>query len=118
MQRKAEPGESTEETRLYSPFTTSAASLSEWGIAVDSYFSSLKMIALLFLVAGVMNWYNLRFFASSDYSPEREDSLDNVLKGSAVCVSDALMRGPILLNSFLLTDVPPGFHVSRQHQNG
>ena len=90
VQRKAERGEFKEETRLYNPFTTAAASLAEWGIAIDSYFTSLKSVAFMFLIAGLMNWFNMRYFASSDYTDDKQDGVRAVLQGSAVCVSETV----------------------------
>ncbi|KAL7559514.1 hypothetical protein ACA910_010325 [Epithemia clementina (nom. ined.)] len=87
VQRKAERGEFQEETRLYNPFFTKAVSLGEWGIAIDSYFTSLKYVAFMLLVAGIMNWYNMRYFASSEYSDDKQGSLPAVLQGSAICTS-------------------------------
>ena len=87
VQRRAEPGESEEETRLYSPWFTKANSFNEWGMGIDSYFSSLKMVSVMMFVAGILNIYVLQFYASNDYDPDKDDSLSALLKGSAICTS-------------------------------
>lgn len=86
--RRAEPGESTEETELYNPFMTSTASFIEWGIGVDLYFSSLRALGVLLLLAGIMNLPAMRYYASSDYSINKQDSLNSTtLIGSAICTT-------------------------------
>jgi len=84
--RRAEPGEA-EETDLYHPLRTPSSSFIEWGIGVDLYFSSLRMMAVVMLVAGLMNLPNIIFYASNDYSPQQKDGLSFSLKTSAVCTS-------------------------------
>eukprot|EP00527_Entomoneis_sp_CCMP2396_P005983 CAMPEP_0198140732 /NCGR_PEP_ID=MMETSP1443-20131203/3854_1 /TAXON_ID=186043 /ORGANISM="Entomoneis sp., Strain CCMP2396" /LENGTH=982 /DNA_ID=CAMNT_0043803251 /DNA_START=336 /DNA_END=3284 /DNA_ORIENTATION=- len=85
VQRKAERGETEEGTRLFSPWTTKSSSFIEWGIGIDSYFSSLKMASFMLFVAGLLNWYVMRYYASSDYSEDKDGGLSVFLKGSAIC---------------------------------
>lgn len=87
--RRAEPGD-TGETELYSPFTTSAASFIEWGIGVDLYFSSLRALGYLLFLAGILNIPAIRYYASSDYSPNlQKDFMESTfLWGSAICTTD------------------------------
>lgn len=87
-QSRAEPGESAQETELYNPFTTPASAFIEWGIGVDLYFSSLRALAFILLVAGIINIPSILYYASSDYSANLQDSLDSItLKGSAICTT-------------------------------
>lgn len=85
---RAEPGESSEKTDLYNPFTTPASAFIEWGIGVDLYFSSLSALSLLLFVAGLINIPSIMYYASEDYSPNGQSSLDSqTLKGSAICTT-------------------------------
>ena len=85
---RAEPGESGEDTELYSPFTTPTSSFIEWGIGVDLYFSSVRSLAFLLLLAGIINIPAIMFYASTDYDPNGQESLSGTtLLGSAVCTT-------------------------------
>jgi hypothetical protein len=85
--RRAEPGESTEKTELYNPFTLPSSSLIEWGIGVDLYFSSLRLMAMTLLVAGLLHLPNTLFYAGKDYSPNGKTGLAASLQGSAICTT-------------------------------
>jgi hypothetical protein len=85
VMRRAEPGESTEPTELYPP-TTPSSSLIEWGIGVDLYFSTVRFMSWILLVAGFLHLPVARYYASDDYSPEGND-LEHVIRGTAVCTS-------------------------------
>ena len=88
VQRRAEPGENTEETELYNPFTTARSSFIEWGIGVDLYFSSLRALGVLLLIAGILNLPAMRYYASRDYSENKQENLDSTtLWGSAICTT-------------------------------
>jgi hypothetical protein len=88
VQRRAEPGENVDRTELYSPFTTKPSSFIEWGIGIDLYFSTLKFMAAVMLVAGLINLPTILFFAGASYDPSDEKSgLLFSLRGSAVCAS-------------------------------
>jgi hypothetical protein len=84
--RLAEPGE-TEDTELYHPIRTPQSSLIEWGIGIDLYFSSLRIMAGFLLIAGLINLPNMIFFASDDYSPDGKDNLSFTLKTSMICTT-------------------------------
>jgi hypothetical protein len=66
--RRAEPGE-TEPTELFNFLTTPSSAFIEWGIGVDLYFSSLRLMAIAVLIAGIINIPNIMFYASTEYSP-------------------------------------------------
>ena len=84
--RRAEPGESSQPTELYSPFKTPNTSFVEWGIGVDLYFSTLRIMALVLFVAGLIHLPNLIFYRSQEYSVDSKD-VPWSLRGSAVCTT-------------------------------
>eukprot|EP00977_Amphora_coffeiformis_P030428 scaffold46958_cov199-Amphora_coffeaeformis.AAC.1 len=104
--RRAEPGENAEDTELYSPFATPASSFIEWGIGVDLYFSSLRSLAFLLFCAGCLNIASITHFASNDYSPNGQSSLQSMtLKGSAVCTTfDWVVCDPTSCTANLFND--------------
>jgi hypothetical protein len=85
--RRAEPGEHSTNTELYSPFFTPQSSLIEWGIGVDLYFSTLRMMSGILLFAALINIPTILFYASTDYSPNGKDQLTFSLQGSAICTT-------------------------------
>jgi hypothetical protein len=84
--RLAEPGEK-EDTELYHPFRTPRSCFIEWGIGIDLYFSSLRIMAGFLLLAGLINLPNMLFYASDDYSPDGKDDLSFSLKTSMICTT-------------------------------
>ena len=84
--RRAEVGDSRD-TELYSPFFTPASSLIEWGIGVDLYFSTLRIMAFVLLIAACINIPSMLYFAGDDYSPAGKNSLDISLTGTAICTT-------------------------------
>lgn len=87
VQRRADPGESEAPTELYSMFTTPASAFIEWGVGMDLYFSTLRMMSLVLLVAGLINLPNILFYKSSSYSPQGRTGISWTLDTSAVCAS-------------------------------
>lgn len=84
IMRRAEPGE-TQRTELYSPFSTPASAFVEWGIGIDLYFSTLRIMAAVLLILGAIHLPNLVFYRS-DYS-ETTKEMRWSLRGSAVCTT-------------------------------
>jgi hypothetical protein len=80
---RAEPGEE-KPSELYNPFTTAESNLSEWGIGVALYFATLRVMAVILILAGLINIPNIRYYASYGYSGGQQD-LSFSLTGSAVC---------------------------------
>ena len=80
--RRAEPGEQGD-TELYKPLSTRQSHLIEFGIGTDLYFQTCAMLAIMFLIAGMINISNIYFFAT-EYSGDK--SRGWALEGSAVCV--------------------------------
>jgi hypothetical protein len=87
IHRRAEPGENEEKTELYSPFTTPASAFIEWGIGIDLYFSTLRALAAMLFIAGLINIPNLLFYSGSEYNPNGQDELGITLRGSAICTT-------------------------------
>jgi hypothetical protein len=87
IQRRAEPGENKQATELYSPFTTPSTAFVEWGIGIDLYFSTLKYMAAVLLICGLIHLPNSTFYRSDEYSPAGKGGLEWVLQGTAVCTT-------------------------------
>ena len=61
VMKRAVPGES-QATELYSPFKTRSSTLIEWGVGVDLYFTTLFLMAMLLLIAGLIQQPNILFY--------------------------------------------------------
>lgn len=79
--------ENEQETELYSPFTTPASCFIEWGIGIDLYFTSVRYMAIILFIAGLINVSNIIFYRSSKYSPNGQSSIRLLLQGSAICTT-------------------------------
>ena len=90
---RAEPGESRLPTRLYSPFFTPLSQLGDFGIGIGLYFSSLRAIAFIALIAGCINIPNILYFAGEDYSAS-QPGVSTLLKGSAICTEQVWVPCP------------------------
>lgn len=85
--RRAEPGES-QSTDLYNPLKTPSSSFIEWGIGVDLYFSSVRIMSMILLLAGLLNIYSIYYYGSTEYSPNGKNSLSTFsLVGTAICTT-------------------------------
>ena len=58
--------------------------LGDWGLGIGLYFSTLRAITVLTLLAGLLNIPNLMYF-SRDYSDDQPGLRSVLLRGSAVC---------------------------------
>ena len=94
---RAEPGDNEVQTRLYSPFFTPHKQLGDFGLGIGLYFSTLRAIAFITLVLGLVSSYNINFFASDAYMPgeSRAAITNKFIQGSAVCTNT---RKPELVN--------------------
>lgn len=82
---RAPPGE-REGTKLYSAFMTPQESLSDWGIGMGMYFSSLSTLCIIFILAGCLNIYNMIYYSSPEYDISQiEWNLVDMLHFSVVC---------------------------------
>jgi hypothetical protein len=76
---KAEPGENGQPTRLYDPIFTPHKQLGDFGLGIGLYFSTLRAITFLTLVAGLISIYNILYFSSEDYLPlEYQESISTL----------------------------------------
>mmetsp|Transcript_5812 Transcript_5812/g.13266 ORF Transcript_5812/g.13266 Transcript_5812/m.13266 type:complete len:1004 (-) Transcript_5812:1353-4364(-) len=83
---RAPPGENGKGTRLYSAFMTPMESLSDWGIGMGMYFSSLSAVFVIFILAGSLNIANMIYYSSTEYDPNLTGfSLVDMLQYSTVC---------------------------------
>jgi hypothetical protein len=85
---KAKPGESALATRLYGVWETRETDLSEFGIGVGLYFYTLRCLAVIFLIAGLINIPSMMYYASLDYNDDARGGLDWILRGSAICTDE------------------------------
>ncbi len=88
---RAPPGE-TNETKLYSAFRTPQDSLSDWGIGMGMYFSTLSSFVVILLLAGILSIPNILYYSSDQYDPSSNRQGDNfslmrVLQFSTICTS-------------------------------
>lgn len=90
---RAKPGESNLPTRLYSPFFTPLSQLGDFGIGVGLYFSSLRAVAFITLIAGCINLPNILYYASDAYS-NSQPGINYLLKGSAICTEHVWVPCP------------------------
>jgi len=64
----AEPGEDSRPTRMYSPLFTPLKQMGDFGVGIGLYFSTLRSLAFMALIAGCINIPNMRFYGSSAYA--------------------------------------------------
>ena len=83
---RAEPG-AIQETELYSPIRTPESQLIEFGIGVALYFSTLRVLAVILVIAGLIQLPNLLYFAGKVYSDGQPGILSSTLTGTAICTS-------------------------------
>mmetsp|Transcript_29806 Transcript_29806/g.49189 ORF Transcript_29806/g.49189 Transcript_29806/m.49189 type:complete len:964 (-) Transcript_29806:41-2932(-) len=81
---RAEPGEQAA-TELYSPFTTPERALPEFGIGVALYFTTLRVLSVILIIAGLIHIPNLLYYSGDEYSNGQQGLVSFSLKGSAVC---------------------------------
>lgn len=86
---RAEPGENDVKTRLYSPIFTPHKQLGDFGLGIGLYFSTLRAIAFITFLLGLVSSYNIRYFASDSYMPDnsRDFVANALIQGSAVCTN-------------------------------
>jgi len=65
---------------------TPQESLSDWGIGMGMYFSSLSTLCIIFILAGCLNIYNMIYYSSPEYDISQiEWNLVDMLHFSVVC---------------------------------
>jgi len=78
---KAEQGESYLQSKLYDPFFTALDQMGDFGLGFGLYFSTLRAIALVTFVAGLVSIPNMLYFSGEEYSNGQE-GVHWALKGS------------------------------------
>ena len=62
----------------------------DFGLGIGLYFSTLRAITFITLLAGVVSIYNILYFASDEYQPEEYTSnISTFERGSAICTNTA-----------------------------
>jgi Calcium-activated chloride channel len=93
--QRAEPGEKHFDTALYQPIFTPHKQLGDFGLGVGLYFSTLRAITVITLLAGILNIPNFMYFSSTQYNDPNSNPIDVgnftqqaklLVKGSAICV--------------------------------
>lgn len=58
----------------------------DFGLGIGLYFSTLRAIAFITFIAGLVSVYNIVYFASSEYQPpEFTHNISMLERGSAIC---------------------------------
>ena len=91
---KAEPGENHLPTKLYSPIFTPLKQMGDFGLGIGLYFSTLRAITVLTLLAGLINIPNFQYFSGSSYSLGQPGLEPITLKGSAICTNKVWVPCP------------------------
>ena len=83
--QKAEVGENEEPTRLYSVLGTMETDLADFGDAVGVYFFTLRALAFMMFVAGLISLPNMIYYHSEEYSFKSPHFRSIFLQSSAIC---------------------------------
>ena len=67
---RAEPGEGDHATELFSPLKTPERALNEFGIGIAMYFASLRIMAIVVAIAGIISLPNILYYRSEAYNGE------------------------------------------------
>lgn len=92
--RKAEPGERNVPTRLYSVVNTPEVDLGDFGIGVGMYFFTLRSLAIIMFLAGLVNVPTLVYYASDAYSRSHDTIYFHALQTSAICTDSTWVPCP------------------------
>jgi hypothetical protein len=90
---RAEPGENKVPTKLYSPIFTPLSQMGDFGLGIGLYFSTLRAMTLLTLLAGLINIPNLIYFSGPEYS-DSQPGVNPLLQGSAICTKQVWVPCP------------------------
>jgi hypothetical protein len=80
----ANPGELRKKTYLYPLCSTPETDLADFGEGIGIYFYTLRILAIVFCVAGILSLPNMFFFASSQWDAQK-DVRYHFLQASALC---------------------------------
>jgi len=82
---RAEYGEREVKTQLYSFLKTPERELGDFGLGVGLYFWTLKVLAIICLIAGFLSIPNMIYFNSSEYDSGDRSSVPFGLGNAAIC---------------------------------
>mmetsp|Transcript_24108 Transcript_24108/g.35726 ORF Transcript_24108/g.35726 Transcript_24108/m.35726 type:complete len:1034 (-) Transcript_24108:246-3347(-) len=102
--KRAEPGECDRPTQLYHPITTPMSQMGDFGLGIGLYFSTLRSIAVLTLIAGLINIPNIVYFSGTEYSLGQYSAKSVLIKGSAVCTNEQWVPCPNCTESNFLEE--------------
>ena len=92
---RAKYGERDEPTRLYNFVTTPESEFSDFGIGMATYFWTVRVLAIILLLAGFINVPTMIFFSSTDYSELGQSSVSSFgVVGSAICTDQVWKACP------------------------
>jgi hypothetical protein len=83
----ANRGELNKKTYLYPILDTSENDLADFGEGIGIYFYTLRVLSIIFFIAGLLSVPNILFFASAEWNPMQEFSKYRFLQASAVCTN-------------------------------
>ena len=92
--RLAEPGDKVHRTRMYSPITTPLSQMGDFGIGYGLYFTTIRSIAMLSFVLGIINIPTMLYFASTDYDATGKVGIPGFQKTSAICTDQSWVPCP------------------------
>eukprot|EP00535_Pseudo-nitzschia_heimii_P002305 CAMPEP_0197188562 /NCGR_PEP_ID=MMETSP1423-20130617/18015_1 /TAXON_ID=476441 /ORGANISM="Pseudo-nitzschia heimii, Strain UNC1101" /LENGTH=924 /DNA_ID=CAMNT_0042640429 /DNA_START=119 /DNA_END=2893 /DNA_ORIENTATION=+ len=83
------PGDDTHPTRLYPWLLLPHRELGDFGLGIGLYFSTLRYLIVVLIVAGLISIGNIMYYAGPEYgvngSPAPQDFYDYIHYGSALC---------------------------------
>jgi hypothetical protein len=83
---KAEPGECDLPTKLYSPLNTPLSQMGDFGVGYGLYFLTVRSVAILSLLAGLLNVSTMVYYASDEYDATGSHDINSIwMKGSVIC---------------------------------
>lgn len=91
---RAQPGESAQKTRLYSPLWTPIDQMGDFGIGIGLYFSALKSCIILLFIAGIFSIPNIIYYASDQYGSNAQEDVEGYLHGTAICTDTTWVPCP------------------------
>ena len=92
---RAKYGEGDEPTRLYDVLMTPESEFADFGVGLAGYFWTVRMLALIMLIAGFINVPTMVFFSSVDYSALGQSQVSSFgVVGSSICTDQVWKACP------------------------
>jgi len=92
---RAKYGERDEPTRLYDFITTPESEFADFGVGIAIYFWTVRMLAVIMLIAGFINLPTMIYFSSRDYSELGQSQVSSFgVVGSAICTDQVWRACP------------------------